>query len=77
MRKKSKCGEKSLNEGRQNLNVGRQNLNEGRQNSRTHVSNRLFIWIFYFKNWLETSQFSKKNADTLDFHSILVQSVVL
>ena len=70
MRKKSKCGEKSINEGRQNLNVGR-------QNSRTHVSNKLFIWIFYFKNWIEASQFGKKNADTLKLYSIIVNSVVL
>ena len=64
------------------LNEGRQNLNMGRQNSRTHVSNKLCIWIFYFKNCIETSQFDKKNADTLDFCSdccslIFVQSVVL
>ena len=57
--------------------TGRKQLNEGRQNSKKHETYKLFMWIFYFKNWIETSQFGKKNADTLDFYSILVQFVVL
>ena len=43
-------------------------LNEERQSSRKHGSYNLFMWIFDFKNWRETSQFKKK----MQTHSILI-----